>query len=277
MNNNGLMNFDPAQTVLTMNSLQIAELVESRHDSVKRAIERLVEKSVIAVPPMVDMQIDGGNNRTYTTRAYVFRGEQGKRDSIVVVAQLSPQFTARLVDRWQELEAQVIKPAFQIPQTLCEALRMAADLEEQRAALALENEEKARLLEEQKPHVEYAEALLASDETIDMAQMAQELTQAGFDIGRNNLFRLLRKEGILKSDNRPYREYADWFHVEARIFTGRSGQPHSTYTTLVTPRGEAALLRKYAPKRTAIVAKPQTKMRGLFKQRPASAKPDTLH
>lgn len=31
-------------------------------------------------------------------------GEQGKRDSIVVVAQLCPEFTARLVDRWQELE-----------------------------------------------------------------------------------------------------------------------------------------------------------------------------
>lgn len=36
---------------------------------------------------------------------YVFSGEQGKRDSIIVVAQLSPEFTARLVDRWQELEA----------------------------------------------------------------------------------------------------------------------------------------------------------------------------
>ncbi|MDP1165211.1 phage regulatory protein/antirepressor Ant, partial [Klebsiella pneumoniae] len=42
---------------------------------------------------------------------YVFSGEQGKRDSIIVVAQLCPEFTARLVDRWQELEAQIAKPA----------------------------------------------------------------------------------------------------------------------------------------------------------------------
>jgi phage regulator Rha-like protein len=33
-----------------------------------------------------------------------------KRDSYVVVAQLSPEFTARLVDRWQELEAQAAVP-----------------------------------------------------------------------------------------------------------------------------------------------------------------------
>jgi hypothetical protein len=32
--------------------------------------------------------------------------------SFVVVAQLSPEFTAQLVDRWQELEKQVAKPAF---------------------------------------------------------------------------------------------------------------------------------------------------------------------
>ena len=30
-----------------------------------------------------------------------------KRSSLIVVAQLSPQFTARIVDRWQELKAQV--------------------------------------------------------------------------------------------------------------------------------------------------------------------------
>lgn len=35
---------------------------------------------------------------------YVFTGEQGKRDSIIVVAQLSPEFTAKIVDRWLELE-----------------------------------------------------------------------------------------------------------------------------------------------------------------------------
>lgn len=38
---------------------------------------------------------------------YVFEGEQGKRDSIIVVAQLCSKFTSQLVDCWQELEEQV--------------------------------------------------------------------------------------------------------------------------------------------------------------------------
>ena len=32
-----------------------------------------------------------------------------KRSSLIVVAQLSPQFTARIVDRWQEIKAQVAR------------------------------------------------------------------------------------------------------------------------------------------------------------------------
>ena len=37
-----------------MSSKQIADVVNSRHDSVKRTIERLAEKGVISQPPLVD-------------------------------------------------------------------------------------------------------------------------------------------------------------------------------------------------------------------------------
>lgn len=128
----------------TMTSREIAELVESRHDDVKRSIERLVNKGVIAQPPMADVQTLGGNNRTYTTQVYVFSGEKGKRDSIVVVAQLSPEFTARLVDRWQELEKKLQDPHSVVPKSFSEALRLAADLAEKNELLQLERDEAIR-------------------------------------------------------------------------------------------------------------------------------------
>lgn len=84
----------------TMSSREIAKLVGSRHDSVRRTVERLAERGAIALPPMVEKSTAGR-----PAQEFVFSGEQGKRDSIVVVAQLSPEFTARLVDRWMELEA----------------------------------------------------------------------------------------------------------------------------------------------------------------------------
>lgn len=95
-----------SQGIKTMSSLEIAGLVESRHDSVKRTIERCVEGGVIVQPPMVDEQSADSMGRLRSTQVY----HLDKRSSLIVVAQLSPEFTARIVDRWQELEAQT-KPA----------------------------------------------------------------------------------------------------------------------------------------------------------------------
>ncbi|ENM2727680.1 Rha family transcriptional regulator [Escherichia coli] len=83
----------------TMTSIEIAELVGKRPDNVKRTIEHQAERGVISFP-QIEEKPTAGRPASY----YVFEGEQGKRDSIVVVAQLSPEFTARLVDRWRELE-----------------------------------------------------------------------------------------------------------------------------------------------------------------------------
>lgn len=91
-----LQTFD--KRVLTMTSRDIAELVESRHDDTKRSIERLAERGVIELPPLAEIP-----TATKPVQVYVFSGEQGKRDSIVVVAQLSPEFTARDT-RWRFAE-----------------------------------------------------------------------------------------------------------------------------------------------------------------------------
>lgn len=122
---------------LTMSSREIAELLGSRHDSVKRAIERLAEKRVILQPPMVDEPTMDSLGRPRTESVY----HVSKRDSFVVVAQLSPEFTAALVDRWQQLEQRLARPA--VPENLPDALRLAADLAEQKAVLALENQQQA--------------------------------------------------------------------------------------------------------------------------------------
>lgn len=85
------------QSQTTMTSREIAELVESRHDKVKQSIERLSKNHIIGLPPMGEyLDTLGRPAQEYKIC---------KRDSYIIVAQLSPEFTARLVDRWQELEA----------------------------------------------------------------------------------------------------------------------------------------------------------------------------
>ena len=165
---NQLMTMTQA-ALLTMSSQEIADLVESRHDNVRRTIERLAERGVIALPPM-EVKPTAGRPAV----EYVFSGEQGKRDSIIVVAQLSPEFTARLVDRWQELEAQQ-SPAFAIPKTLPEALRLAADLSEQNERLALERDEAVRTKAEIGSRREATAMATAAAKAKEVARLKHEL------------------------------------------------------------------------------------------------------
>lgn len=116
-----------SSAIMRMTSVEIADMVEKRHDNVKRTIETLAEQSVISLPQVEEIKIQR-ERRLETSQAYIFEGEKGKRDSIVVVAQLSPVFTARLVDRWQELESKEAsrQPASQLASPIETDLRAIA-------------------------------------------------------------------------------------------------------------------------------------------------------
>lgn len=129
--NSALLN-NKLSSVPTMTSREIAELVESRHDTVKLCIERLADRGTITLPPMVEVSNSGAGPKV------IAEYHVGKRDSYVIVAQLSPEFTARLVDRWQELEAAASLaglPDFTNPAA---SARAWADQVEAREALRLE-------------------------------------------------------------------------------------------------------------------------------------------
>ncbi|RRV60346.1 Rha family transcriptional regulator [Pseudomonas sp. p99-361] len=144
--------------VARMSSRDIADLVGSRHDKVKQSIERLVERGVIAKPPMGDGPKSANG---VVIREYLVC----KRDSFVVVAQLSPEFTAALVDRWQQLEAEVAKP---MPADLSklEILQMALESEKARVLLTVQVEAQAKkidhlenLFKEGMSHVQFCKGL----------------------------------------------------------------------------------------------------------------------
>jgi phage regulator Rha-like protein len=125
----------------TMTSLEISKLVEARHDKVKQSIERLAERQLFVLPPMGDVPFVDESGRNRTTSAYIFTAER-KRDTYIVVAQLSPEFTARLVDRWQELEAGHAIPKVADP-TLAALVQTVVELDQvkqQHAALVRKTE-----------------------------------------------------------------------------------------------------------------------------------------
>ena len=211
-------------SVLTMSSREIADLVESRHDSVKRTIERLQDKGLIQLTPMVEVKNHLGQ--------IVTEYQLIKRDTYVVVAQLSPEFTARLVDRWQELENQQLP---QIPQTLSEALRLAADQAEQ-------IERQNLLLEQQRPKVEFVQKYVEVGTTKSLRETAKilkmpERTMIDCLVGDGLLF---RQSGNLL----PYQKY----HAKGLfdVKTGTTEYGHNYTQTRVTSKGIEYIASRYA-------------------------------
>lgn len=120
----------------TMSSREIAELTGSTHDNVLKTVRRLIAEGVVSEneTPYKHPQ----NGQTYTEFLLSFR------NTMVVVSGYSAELRAKIIDRWQELEAATAKSAVTIPQSLPEALRLAADLAEQKAAAEAERDEAIR-------------------------------------------------------------------------------------------------------------------------------------
>lgn len=214
-----------ASNNLTMNSREIAELVGSRHDNVKRTIETLHISGVISQPQSED-GIKSANG--VVEKLFVFSGEQGKRDSIIVVAQLCPEFTARLVDRWQELEAKQ-KPA--LPKSYAEALLEAG-------RLALENERKDEQLRLAAPKVEFVDNFVeASSGSMGFRKLAKLL-----EIKENEFRHFLTKNSImyrLGGDWVPYQNHIDAgrFEVKAGLKEHETGNSHAFSQANFTAKG----------------------------------------
>ncbi|MFM4929410.1 phage antirepressor KilAC domain-containing protein [Aeromonas dhakensis] len=156
----------------TMTSLEIAELVGSRHDNVKVTIERLAKKDVIQLPAMQDCGRINGLGLNQQISVYVFTSKQGKRDSLIVVAQLCPEFTARIVDRWQELEDVVTKPVDPMVALNDPATMRGLLLSYSEKVISLEHQ-----VEEMRPDVEALERIAIADGSLNLTEAAKALQQ----------------------------------------------------------------------------------------------------
>lgn len=93
------------------------------------------------------------------------------------------------------------------------------------------------------PLVEFANQVAGTENLIDMNAMAKLAIEENIPIGRNRLFRWLRENEILMSDNLPYQKYIDrgYFAVKESVF--ETGSMTKTYQqTYVTGKGQAFII-----------------------------------
>lgn len=205
-----------AQQGQTMSSREIANLTGSQHDSVLKTIRRLVAEGVVSAneTPYIHPQ----NGQAYPEFLLTFR------DTMVVVSGYSAELRARIIDRWQELEAKVpALPNFADPVA---AARAWAD--------AKEAEQKALAdLAAAKPAVEFVERYVESTGSKGVREVAKLLGAkqnafVAFLIERKVMYRL---SGALT----PYANHLDAGRFEVK--TGVADNEHSFTSAKFTPKG----------------------------------------
>lgn len=129
-----------------------------------------------------------------------------------------------------------------IPRNYGEAL-----LEAGRLALELENAN-AKILEN-KPKIDFYEAVTESKDTIDMGTVAKVLNFKS--VGRNKLFEILRDEKVLMQNNQPFQKYIDleWFRQVESKFNMPNGDVKINIKTVVFQKGLEGI-RKVLKKQT---------------------------
>lgn len=138
----------------------------------------------------------------------------------------------------ETLQAAILNPDTMIQ--LCQALK-----EEQEKRKALEVK-----VEEDKPKVQFAEAVDSSPSSILVGTLAKLITQNGVKIGQNKLYEWMRQNGYLISQGSRHNEPTQkamklgLFEVREQVYD-RNGVNFVSKTTMVTGKGQQYFINKF--------------------------------
>lgn len=138
-----------------------------------------------------------------------------------------------------------------IPKTFSAALRLAANLQEEKERLEIANKELEEEKKRNEPKVMFAEAVVASEDSILVRELAKLLKQNGYETGEQRLYDQLRKEGyICKYSCEPTQRAMELGLFERTVRTVQRGDlsPRETVTTKVTGKGQQYFINRYLRK-----------------------------
>lgn len=127
---------------------------------------------------------------------------------------------------------------------------MIVKAEEEKEALMLENRRKNEQLENQKPKVVFADAIVGSQSSCLIGELAKLLTQNGYEIGQNRLFAWMRAHHYLGAVgeyyNIPCQKYLEMglFELKKNVHS-QNGQMITTITPKVTGKGQQYFINKF--------------------------------
>jgi len=204
---------------LTMSSREISGVTGAPHESVLKTVRRLIAEGIVSgnETPYQHPQ----NGQCYTEFWLSFR------DTMVVASGYSAELRARIIDRWQALEAVPSAPAPAVPQSFAAALRLAAEQQDVIDAQAAQ-------LAAAAPALDFVERYADSTGTKSFRQVAKLL-----GVKEPEFRRFLHSEEIMYPLGGEWTPHAH--HIDAGRFCVKAGTAqisgHAYNAARFTPKG----------------------------------------
>lgn len=223
-----------SSNVLTMSSLEIAELTGKRHDHVMVDIVKMFK----------DLGDEGGLPNFRDTYTHPQNGQKykcyhlPKRETLCLIAGYNVQVRMRIIDRWQELEAKG-KPDLS---TDVGKLLLIQEMAAKQLELISENKRISESLSIAAPKAEFVDSFVDSTGLKGFRKVAKIL-----GINERKFRQFLADNKIMYKQNGDWLPYAE--HINAGRFVNKTGeyQGHAFISTYFTPKGEvwiAGLLKE---------------------------------
>lgn len=224
-------------------SLKVADVFGKQHKHVLEAIRNLTAENS-AVKNMF-FEASYLNERNQNQPMFVMN-----RDcfSLLVMGfngKKALEFKVGFIEQFNQMERIVQEVAQRpvIPQTLSEALRLAADQAEK-------IEHQQRQIEQQRPRVLFSQAVETSKESVLIGELAKIICQNGVQTGEKRLFQWLRDNHYLCAHgeryNQPTQKSMDLGLFEIRKTTINVGESTKVRTTTkVTGKGQIYFVNKF--------------------------------
>lgn len=214
-----------------VNARELHEKLESKRDFSNWITDRIQKYDFIENIDFTTILLKSTGGRPRTEYALTL-------DTAKEIAMVENNEQGRKIRRYFIEVEKKARNMFEIPKTLPEALRKAAELAEQ--------------LEKQKPKVLFADSVETSKNSVLINELAKILKQNGYEIGQNRLFEKLRNEGYLikqkgQNWNLPTQKAMDLglFEVKKTVVNKPNGEVITKPTTKVTGKGQIYFVNKF--------------------------------
>lgn len=160
------------------------------------------------------------------TESTIFKLTQ---DMCMLVAMRESKKVRRIV--LEQLKSKFTRESYSLPQTLPEALRLAAELAEERELLKIE-------VNQLKPKAEFHDIAVDTHGALTVAQSAKSL-----GTGRNRLLQWMRQNNWINRRNEPYQDKIEQGFLDVKLSNWEHPERglQEVITTLITGKGLARL------------------------------------